>query len=258
MWRHFAFTVFSLSNLLALTLPALAQSTLNSPSFTRPATIADKALQQQIIRLRRPPSKAGSRCIQQGKMTALVPKQEIALTDEPGVTFFVYVPPNNPQSHKEHLAELSLTDDQGNRVYETKFKLTGNPGIVRLEMPLAKTSTPTQPISLLDTNTLYQWDFTVICDDMDWSANPNVGGFIKRVEFKRYLYGAFINAPPFGMYHTYRNFGLWYQAVESIIGEKLGSHNNKKLAKEWLEFLQAEGLEDLAQVPIISCCTLEK
>ncbi|AFZ26541.1 protein of unknown function (DUF928) [Cylindrospermum stagnale PCC 7417] len=258
MWRSFAFTVFYFSNILSLALPALAESTLNSPSFTRPAAIADKALQQQIIRLRRPAVTAGMRCIREGKMTALVPKQEIALTDELRATFFVYIPANYPQSDIEHLAELSLTDDQEKEVYQTRFKLTGNPGIVKLELPRTKNLTPNEPESLLELNKLYRWRFTVICDDFDWSSNPSVGGFIKRIELKRLFYGSFINAPPIGMYPAYRNFGLWDEAVLSLLGERHRLHYDKKFAKEWLEFWQAEGLEDIAQVPIISCCTLEK
>ncbi|HLO89204.1 MAG TPA: DUF928 domain-containing protein [Nostocaceae cyanobacterium] len=258
MQRKFNFNLFALSFLCSfLALPKLAYSLDISYPPHRDAATADSALQKTIQRLRRQPETAGGSCIKSG-MTALVPKKQIGLTDANSITFLVYVPENRYSSNQKYSAELSLLDNQDNLIYQNRFKLTGNPGIIALELPFNKIKSSNN-VDLVELNKLYQWEFTVICDDIDYSSNPSAGGFFKKVKFER-NYGPFVNAPPLPIYWVGLNFsyGFWYQGISSLVSAKDRYPKNKELTEEWIEVLKEEGLEHLAKAKLIYCCTLEE
>jgi hypothetical protein len=199
----------------------------------------------------------------EGKMplTGLMPRNPLTnrpvnqtLTVAANPTFFVYVPETTAKS-----AEFWLFDDQDNKVYETSLQLptvvssdvssssVSTPGIVKLSLP-ANVS--------LETGKTYHWEFQLNCPpedpkDPDASGNPLVGGWIQRTELSSDLKTKIEQATPLEQAKLYAKARIWSEAL-MLAAQLRSSH-----PAEWEELLKSVGLNEIAQVPLLECCTLE-
>jgi hypothetical protein len=174
------------------------------------------------------------------------------LTVAANPTFFVYVPETTAKS-----AEFLLLDDQDNKVYETSLQLptvvssdvssssVSTPGIVKLSLP-ANVS--------LETGKTYHWEFKLNCppdESGDASDNPFVDGWIQRTELSPDLKTKIEQATPLEQAKLYAKARIWSEAL-MLAAQLRSSH-----PAEWEELLKSVGLNEIAQVPLLECCTLE-
>ncbi|GEM_PF-3737604 len=103
-------------------------------------------------------------------LTALVPEKgsSLTLSDSPTLLFYVPYVSNSPID-----AKFSLQNDDGYNVIQPPImlKLSGTPGIIKINLP-----------KTLEKEKYYRWSLAIICDSEDYSTNPGVHGWIKRVE----------------------------------------------------------------------------
>ena len=182
--------------------------------------------------------------------TRVATNQTLTVAASP--TFFVYVPETTAKSVK-----FWLGDDQDNKVYETSLQLptvlssdvssssVSTPGIVKLSLP-ANVS--------LETGKTYHWEFQLNCppdNNGDASDNPLVEGWIQRTELSSDLKTKIEQATPLEQAKLYAKARIWSEAL-MLAAQLRSSH-----PAEWEELLKSVGLNEIAQVPLLECCTLE-
>lgn len=149
------------------------------------------------------------------------------LTIEAHPTFWFYVPYiSTPETSPNRVAQFVLLDETGRPVWNElmSVELLKNPRLV--EYPLTYT---------LETEKLYSWYFSVICDSDKLSRNPVVRGWVQRVEPTEELQTALRNAPRFQEYVAYAENGIWFEAVNSLVRTRRQSPSVNR--NEWINLL---------------------
>jgi hypothetical protein len=203
---------------------------------------------------------------QEAKMplTALMPRNPLTnrpvnqtLTVAANPTVFVYVPETTTLSTENLVfAEFSVYDDQDNEVYQTTFPLptvlssdvssspVSTPGIVKLSLP-ANVS--------LETGNNYRWVFQLVCEKAN--ADPVFGqyveGRIQRTELSPDLKTKIEEATPLEQAQLYAKAKIWSETL------MLAAQLRSSQPAEWEKLLKSVGLNEIAQVPLLECCTLE-
>ncbi len=203
---------------------------------------------------------------QEGKMplTGLMPRNPLTnrpvnqtLTVAANPTFFVYVPETTTLSAEDLLfAEFSVSDDQDNEVYQTTFRL---PTVLSSDVPSFSVSTPgivklSLPANVsLETGKNYRWVFQLVCENAN--ADPVFGqyveGRIQRTELRSDLKTKIEQATPLEQAKLYAQARIWSETL------MLAAQLRSSQPAEWEELLKSVGLNEIAQVPLLECCTLE-
>jgi hypothetical protein len=152
-------------------------------------------------------------------------------------TLWFYVPYSSSLS-----GEFVLMDEADNMVYETRFTLTGTPGVISLSLPSTV---------WLETGKRYHWYFGVYCQPEQ--LFPFVEGWIQRVELNPNLKTQLEKATPQERVALYAYNGIWHDALTA--SAKLRRTDPKNA--EWAALLQAIGRDNVASEPIVECCQLE-
>lgn len=168
------------------------------------------------------------------------------LTVEGYPSFWFYVPYSSTLS-----VEFILINDQNKRVHQENYLLTGTPGIVRIRPSSKSMSAP------LEVGKDYRWVFSILCDPNDRSADMYVDGWVQRVAPSSNLTTALKIAIPEKRAVLYAKEGLWYETLTTLV-EELGPTQPKKATLLMTTLLQSVGLDDIAQQPIVKCCTPNK
>lgn len=185
-----------------------------------------------------------------GRLTALVPTYELtdstgstrsalvfSLTSVERPTLWFHVPFQSP-----HTATFVLNDQTGNLVYESEVELPESPGIVSLSLPA------TAPA--LAAGEPYQWFFKVYCQSPPPLAF--VEGWLQREELSPAMAAQLAPITPRERVEFYGANGFWQDALTTAAT----LHQNGDITSGWVELLQAVGLEDLADKPVV-CCQIE-
>ncbi len=197
-------------------------------------------------------------------LTGLMPRNSLThrpvnqtLTVAANPTVFVYVPETTTLSTENLVfAEFSVYDDQDNEVYQTTFPLptvlssdvssspVSTPGIVKLSLP-ANVS--------LETGNNYRWVFQLVCEKAN--ADPVFGqyveGRIQRTELSPDLKTKIEEATPLEQAQLYAKAKIWSETL------MLAAQLRSSQPAEWEKLLKSVGLNEIAQVPLLECCTLE-
>lgn len=186
----------------------------------------------------------------------LTNNQVEAFTVEGHPTFWFYVP--YYFSEKLKSAEFVLLDGEKNIVFpkqKTEIRLPETPGIIKIRLPYK-----------LETNKTYSWYFSIICDLQKPSRNPSVKGRIKR-----------INSPGILMtqlngidqqkdeitkqrqkYLAYMENNIWYETLTHLAESRRNNPLERTFHDDWDTLFKEVDMPELAQEPIVNCCTLEE
>ena len=197
-------------------------------------------------------------------LTGLMPRNSLThrpvnqtLTVAANPTFFVYVPETTTLSAEELVfAEFSVSDDQDNEVYKTTFPL---PTVLSSDVPSSSVSTPgivklSLPANVsLETGKNYRWVFQLVCEKAN--ADPVFGqyveGRIQRTELSSDLKTKIEQATPLEQAQLYAKARIWSETL------MLAAQLRSSQPAEWEKLLKSVGLNEIAQVPLLECCTLE-
>ncbi|MEM1391715.1 MAG: DUF928 domain-containing protein [Cyanobacteria bacterium P01_H01_bin.150] len=199
--------------------------------------------------------KAGSRGCDMGNNKSLNVKKELAalvpfyseselvygITSEAYPNFSFYVPYESNITY----GELVLEDQEAENQQIYKVALTGTPGIVNLRLPSAA-----QPLPI---GKQQRWYFNIYCKD-DNRIIANLEGDIKREQLNSTLKTQLEKATPKEKIKLYGAKGFWFEALNNAIQVRRSNPRDSSLEK----LLQEIGLKDLADQPIVDCCTLQK
>lgn len=172
-------------------------------------------------------------------ITPLVPVSNIGLTNSESPTFFVYVPQTSAQ-----IEFTLLTENEDEVVYETAFK-ADKPGIVGVSVPAAdKTKS-------VEVGKRYVWSFSMICDQNDRSADLVVKGWVQRIQPQANLNSNLANPDPIARVNAYAQNGIWYETVTTLAQLRSQTPTDAMLRAEWTKLLQSQGLESIADRPLV-------
>jgi hypothetical protein len=197
-------------------------------------------------------------------LTGLMPRNSLThrpvnqtLTVAANPTFFVYVPETTTLSAEDLLfAEFSVSDDQDHEVYQTTFPL---PTVLSSDVPSSSVSTPgivklSLPANVsLETGKNYRWVFQLYCGkaNADRVFGRYVEGWIQRTELSSDLKTKIEQATPLEQAQLYAKARIWSETL------MLAAQLRSSQPAEWEKLLKSVGLNEIAQVPLLECCTLE-
>jgi hypothetical protein len=173
-------------------------------------------------------------------ITPLVPVSNIGLTVEESPSFFVYIPQTSAK-----VEFTLLTENEDDVVYETAFKPT-KAGVVSVTLPPASGSR--KPLEI---GKRYVWSFSMVCDPNDRSADLVVKGWVQRITPQPALKSDLSNPDPRARLGVYAKNGLWYETLTTLAELRLQTPNDSALATEWVQLLQSQGLESVANQPLL-------
>lgn len=131
------------------------------------------------------------------------------LTTSAQPTFWFYVPyVAKPETLPNRVAQFVLLDESDRPIWNElmTIELREQPRLVEYQLPQA-----------LDTEQLYKWHFSVICDSDKLSRNPTVRGWVQRIDPDPELQRALDEASPFEKYLVYANHGIWFETINSLV-----------------------------------------
>ncbi|MEQ8754041.1 MAG: DUF928 domain-containing protein [Coleofasciculus sp. G1-WW12-02] len=183
---------------------------------------------------------------------ALIPDTNLGLTVEEHPTFWFYIPDG---ANKFHSMKFALWSDQGEKLYETTYRVTNTlPGVISISLP------PTTPA--LKENQYYNWIFTVYCEDpqrASVSTDPKrvrVRGSIQRVPLTAELkQGLNSVVTPRDRAVIFARNGIWFDSITLIGNLRRTQTANRALAADWTNLLEDIELEAIASQPITECCS---
>ena len=176
----------------------------------------------------------------QRSLTALVPKNKIGRTVSDYPTFFFYL----PQTEAE-LAELILEDESGNQIYRQDFTIKDVSGVIGVSIPTNKNVPP------LEVGQSYTWNFTVICDAQDRSADQIQIGTVRRVELNADIRRQLDQAQPRQKTVIYAENGIWLDALSTLAAARRDQPNDAALKADWESLLDSVKLGEIAKEPIV-------
>ena len=195
-------------------------------------------------------------CLRGKRLTAIVPQSNKGKTISEHPTFFVYVPASL-QSWADTLkgAEFGIEDENGNEIYSDVVALPSDYGIVSVSIP-SSSDTPK-----LEVGKHYTWYFHVICD---WENNPldrssihYVESRIQRVEASDELARGLKEKSARDRVEMYGEKGMWFDLLKTLAELRRDHPGDLLLAAEWARLFRNEQvqLSDLAEEPLVNCCT---
>ncbi|MEG4351568.1 DUF928 domain-containing protein [Microcoleus sp. LAD1_D3] len=206
------------------------------PRFIQPREDIDERPPTQPGR----PVRGGCASISQLGLTALVPTNKIGRTVFDYPTFFFYLPPTEAES-----AEFILKDQSGNQIYKQDLTISNLSGVIGVSIPTNKNVAP------LEVGKSYTWNFTVICDSQDRSADQIQIGTVRRVELSADIRRQLDQADPRQKTFIYAENGIWQDALSTLAAARRDQPNDTTFKADWESLLDSVKLGEIAQEPIV-------
>lgn len=152
--------------------------------------------------------------------------------------FFFYIPETTAE-----IGEFLLVDDGWDEVYITEFQLPRAPGVIKVSLP--KTVE-------LEVGREYKWQFMIVCDRFDRSADRFVLGKLEREQLSPEMEARLELEPnPIERAKLYARAKIWYEALTQVASAR------SQYPGAWEELLRSAGLGAIASEPLAECCTPE-
>lgn len=165
-------------------------------------------------------------------LTAIAPANNWIKTAAEESILFWYVPPTVAT---EALFELRGLEGEGELIYSTMVELSGEASIVSLQLPSDVE---------LQSDHVYEWKLTPLCDRDVLILNPFVQGWISRVETDEELATALAATDdPITQAQLYANAELWSDTLA------IAATLRDTQPEIWQQLLTSVGLESIAGVP---------
>ena len=173
------------------------------------------------------------------QLTALIPKNNLALTVAANPQLFFYLPSiSNSQT-----IEFVLLDEADNQIYDKTFKPTSTNGIISLSL-----SDPS--LKELAIGKKYHWYLSIICNAQDRANDISVDGWIQRVELNPTLARKLEISAPLQRPAVYVTADLWQDALANLAQLRLSHPNDTTIASHWSQLLRSIDLDNIAQEPL--------
>ncbi|WP_445632880.1 DUF928 domain-containing protein [Nostoc sp. DSM 114161] len=187
-------------------------------------------------------SRRGGSCFLQRKETStpLMPGNKYGLTFAERPTFYWYVPETAVQT-----ARFSLLDGE-DIVYETNLKLPNQSGIIGFTLPKEAPS--------LKVGKQYRWYMGIPCGSDELAEEIAINGWVERIEPTPDLSKQIATTNPKQLSQVYATSGIWYEAVHTLVQQRLANPSDRTVMANWQALLESVGLEDLVSKPLVDIC----
>ncbi len=166
------------------------------------------------------------------KLTAITPVNVYGKTLSERPTFWFYVPYTSAEVGSGQFSVL--TEDDGERVYETAFTLPEQPGLVSITLPAES------GVSLQEGGR-YHWHLKLACVSASTAkTNLKIDGWVDRVAATPERQAQVTNTSP----------EIWYDAIDYLAAQ-LQSSNTAELGQTWTDLLKGVELCDLTEKPLV-------
>lgn len=157
-------------------------------------------------------------------------------------TFWFYIPyvlTSEITSHQKRVAQFVVLDETDRPVWNEliAFELLDQPQLIEYLLPYT-----------LETEKLYGWYFSVICDSEKLSRNPVVRGWVQRVEPTSELQAELSGVPASEQYKVYAGKEIWLDAISSLVDAHHQSPGATQV--DWLALLTHFGISDTDQLAL--------
>ena len=308
--KHLALLSLTVSMMLAIDINLPVLGALQSKKVLPEVELRGDTLlaQRRRFRFRRRRIRASSRrhigarrgsCLASNKeVTALLPPDTISsekevpredniwLTTLAHPTVFFHLPENSVRKAHFVLHEVSKDTDK-KVIYKTAYS-----AIVKLPEPVSPNSlNPPGVISLnlaenekqtqlpeLEIGKSYLWNLMLFCNKDDLSGNPEINGWIKRIDPNTSLKNQLdANSTETDESNTdyiltdrlneseirdqplvYAEAGIWYSALTSLASLHQANPNDLEIKEDWRTLLQEVNNTAIAEDPIIGSATIIK
>ena len=186
------------------------------------------------------PVRGGCASISQLGLTALVPTNKMGRTVSDYPTFFFYLPKTEAES-----AEFILKDQSGKQIYKQDLTISNLSGVIGVSIPTNKNVPP------LEVGQSYTWNFTVICDAQDRSADQIQIGTVRRVELNADIRRQLDQAQPRQKTVIYAENGIWLDALSTLAAARRDQPNDTTFKADWESLLDSVKLGEIAKEPIV-------
>ncbi|MEG3928503.1 MULTISPECIES: DUF928 domain-containing protein [unclassified Microcoleus] len=186
------------------------------------------------------PVRGGCASISQLGLTALVPTNKMGRTVSDYPTFFFYLPQTEAES-----AEFILQDESGKQIYKQDLTIRNLSGVIGVSIPANQNVPP------LEVGKSYTWNFTVICDSLDRSADQIESGTVRRVELSADIRSQLDQADPRQKTVIYAEKGIWQDALSTLAAARRDQPNDTALKADWESLLDSVTLGKIAKEPIV-------
>lgn len=180
------------------------------------------------------------------QLTALVPENNLGVTQAAHPKLFFYLPPTS----KPKLVEFILQDEKNNVIYEKTFTTAAAKGIIKINLSDSASTPPA-----LTSGKNYRWFFSIICNPERREHDITVDGWLKRVALDTKTAQLLERATSVDLVNLYANKGLWQDAIATLAELMDKQPNNPQLAATWSQLLRAVKLDAIAQEPILNLKT---
>lgn len=165
------------------------------------------------------------------------------LTSAEYPTFWFYVPYPLTDEHPGEL-RIKTTDEKRKSIYKRLLRVTGTtPGVVGVRLP--STEAP------LKIGELYTYLFVVVCNSKNASENEFVGASVERREQPASIASQLRTATPRERAILYAQEGFWEEALTTFGELRRANPNDAGLTADWSALLEAGGLDEIKQKPIV-------
>ncbi|MEG4532742.1 DUF928 domain-containing protein [Microcoleus sp. D2_18a_D3] len=206
------------------------------PRFSQPTEDIDELPPTQPGR----PVRGGCASISQLGLTALMPTNKMGRTVSDYPTFFFYLPPTEAES-----AEFTLQDPSGKEIYKQALTISNLSGVIGVSIPANQNVPP------LEVGKSYRWNFTVICDSLDRSADQIEIGTVRRVELSADIRSKLEQADPRQKTVIYAENGIWQDALSTLAAARRDQPNDTTFKADWESLLDSVTLGEIAKEPIV-------
>jgi hypothetical protein len=163
----------------------------------------------------------------------------VGLTVSERPEFFVYVPQTSATE-----AEFILIDEENNDVYQASLPLSGEAGIVSVNLPEDRPP--------LEVGKNYRWFFVVVCDPDNRQEELVVGGWTQRRELETDLAVKLERAiRPSDRSFIFAQNGIWHDSLSILAKEIRNSNRNALAIVQWKLLLESAGLDTVTDVPLL-------
>ncbi|MDY6938812.1 MAG: DUF928 domain-containing protein [Cyanobacteriota bacterium] len=176
--------------------------------------------------------------------SALVPQSGLGnygLTLNAYPTFFIHF----PQIPRTTLEFVLSDDDSGEIVYQTSYVLAERDATFGITLPRDSNVPP------LEVGKIYTWQVSIRSNQLPTPSGYIVRGEIERFEPTPKFAQALVEASPEEKVALYAEASLWYDAVKTLADLRRTDPDNDRLRADWIELMQAVGLDDIAAKPLL-------
>jgi hypothetical protein len=170
-------------------------------------------------------------------LIALLPQTYHGTTLAERPTFLVYLPASNAK-----IGLFSLKDKQGKLHYQQTVPVTGQAGIMAIQLPA------TAPA--LELGNDYQWFFALKIDGDLSPSTPYVDGWVQRIQPTAAISEALQANSPLDKANALAKLGVWYDSAALLASLRSQQPDSALMAKEWSEFLTSVELHKIQTAPI--------